>query len=639
MPAVPPTWRFRRMHPGEMNIDPIEAEFFSTEALDSLADALVREAVQNSLDARRGDGPLRMRFALSSAENRLGGDARARYLDGLQAHLQASRSGLSTPPPVDEPLSFLSVEDFGTRGLQGDPAQSEDERVDPDNATRNDFFYFWRNIGRSRKHTTDLGRWGLGKTVFQAASRVNAFFGLTARADDGRRMLLGQSVLKIHKLDGARYYPYGYFGCFEGDFALPSETPDELDRFSGDFLLERGRNDPGLSVVVPYPDSDITAGAITASVVHHYFLPIIAGDLLVEVTDGRNATTLSADSIDEYVELAEGLDSPRLFALARWGLQLPADSHVELAPQPRGSAPNWKNEPLSGDDLALLRARFEGGHPVALRVPVWVKPAREQPVASSFDVYLERDDDGDARTEQHFVRDGITIAGVRSPLPKGIRSLLVVRDAPLSRLLGDSENPAHTEWQERSPKFKHYYNHGPFTLRYVKNAPREVVRLLTQPAAGRDDRLLTRLFSIERPEGDTSRSRRPGDDAGAGPGADGSETALTVGSNQDFRLQRLNGGFRLCGVESEEPLPRFAAVLAAYDTRRGNPFRQWQPPDFRLNESPISVAVSGATVARCEDNVLLLELTRREFEVTVRGFDPHRDVRVRVSPVDDPRAP
>lgn len=41
------------MQPGETNIDPTEAEFFSTEALGSPADALVREAIQNSLDARR----------------------------------------------------------------------------------------------------------------------------------------------------------------------------------------------------------------------------------------------------------------------------------------------------------------------------------------------------------------------------------------------------------------------------------------------------------------------------------------------------------------------------------------------------------------------------------------------------------
>ncbi len=36
---------------GEINVDPIEGEFFSTEVLGSLPDALVREAIQNSLDA------------------------------------------------------------------------------------------------------------------------------------------------------------------------------------------------------------------------------------------------------------------------------------------------------------------------------------------------------------------------------------------------------------------------------------------------------------------------------------------------------------------------------------------------------------------------------------------------------------
>ncbi|MCL4799030.1 MAG: hypothetical protein KJ025_05540 [Burkholderiales bacterium] len=66
-----PQWQFRRMHPGEMNIDPIESEFFSTEALESLADALVREAIQNSLDAHA-----------------------ARYLAGLWPHVAADRSGL-----------------------------------------------------------------------------------------------------------------------------------------------------------------------------------------------------------------------------------------------------------------------------------------------------------------------------------------------------------------------------------------------------------------------------------------------------------------------------------------------------------------------------------------------------------------
>lgn len=43
-----PIWKFREMSRGEINVDPIEGEFFSTEILGSLSDAVIREAIQNS---------------------------------------------------------------------------------------------------------------------------------------------------------------------------------------------------------------------------------------------------------------------------------------------------------------------------------------------------------------------------------------------------------------------------------------------------------------------------------------------------------------------------------------------------------------------------------------------------------------
>jgi hypothetical protein len=154
------------MQPGEMNIDPIESEFFSTEALDSLADAFVREAIQNSLDARVAN-QLRVRIASSTPKTQLSGDSQARYLSGLWEHVTSGKSGVSELPKRAEPLSYLVIEDFGTRGLQGDPKQSEDD--ESESGPRNDFCFFWRNIGRSKKSATDLGRWGLGKTVFPRA--------------------------------------------------------------------------------------------------------------------------------------------------------------------------------------------------------------------------------------------------------------------------------------------------------------------------------------------------------------------------------------------------------------------------------------------------------------------------------------
>lgn len=639
--ASSPQWRFRPMHPGEMNIDPIEAEFFSTEALGSLADALVREAIQNSLDGRRSGERLTMRFLFPHSRASLHKSQARLYLDGLVPHLLDSRSGLSAQAQgaLNEPLSFIAIEDFGTRGLQGDPEQSEDDDVDPAQAARNDFFYFWRNIGRSRKHATDLGRWGLGKTVFQAASRINSFFGLTIRANDQRRLLLGQSVLKIHKVAGQRFCPYGYFGHFSGDFALPVETATELDEFASAFGLKRDSR-PGLSVVLPYPDSELTPTAIIDSVLRHYFMPILAGDLTVEVDHDGTVDLLDTHSLPRwFTQSSTGARSSlhSVFSLAQWLLGLPPAQVARLAPPPEAAAPRWIDDYLDHAALTALRDKFDAAQAIAIAAPIWVRPVGGQPVLSEFHVYLQRDETLE-RAEEHFVRDGITVTGVRSGLPRGVRCIVLIRDRALSGLLGDSENPAHTEWQERSLKFRGRYHHGAFTLRYVRNTPRELVRILTRPAEGRDYSLLKQLFSLEVPtEAQLALRTAIPDTAGSGEDIAAS-TLEAVDKEHQFALQKLRGGFRIKGTSNQGDRPTCVAVWVAYDVRRGNPFRQYLPLDFDLGTTPIEIKGRNVTVTACQGNQLVLRSERPDFELTVRGFDQHRDLRVKILPAKDQAA-
>jgi hypothetical protein len=624
-------WQFRRMQAGEMNIDPIEAEFFSTDALGSLTDALVREAIQNSLDARQRQSAARIRITFPAPERLLKGDRRDYYLAGLKPHLTADRSGLVQPPSPDEPLSFLVFEDFGTRGLQGDPAQSEDEEIGA-SSIRNDFYYFWRNIGRSRKQSSELGRWGLGKTVFPASSRINSFFALTVRQEDGRRLLMGQSVLRIHKLEGVRYYPYGYFGRFQNEFALPIDAETILDEFCSAFAISRTA-EPGLSVVIPYPDSELEPATMLPSIVHHYFVPILAGDLIVELVHDGKHEVLDAVSLQRLLGKAswdEGHQLQQLAELAHWGLRVSDDQRVRLTPQSAANAPRWSDDGLSESAVESLRERFNRGERIALNVPVWVKPVREAEALGSFDVYMERDDRLTSG-EEHFVREGITVAGVRSGVQAGVRAIVFVRDRALSALLGDSENPAHTEWQERSIHFKERYRHGPFTLRYVKSAPREIVRMLTRPAAGRDFRLLQHIFSREIPTEESVRQhtrsldRRAGSDGKSEPGA-----ADIVGSDHFFYLQKLQGGFRVIGANDGSAMPPYAGIQVAYEVRRGNPFSLYQPLDFEIDKPPISVEAHGAHIVRLLRNLAVLRIANADFRLTVRGFDARRDVRVKV---------
>ena len=292
-----PEWQFREMQPGEMNVDPIGGEFFATEAIGTLTDALVRESIQNSLDAAAGKEPVKVRFSFFSGLRKDSDKCRALNIDNLVPHLEARHSGLQEVPSRNEGMSYILIEDFGTRGLQGDIYQYDDLEEE---AKRNDFYYFWRNIGRTKKESTDLGRWGLGKTVFQAASKINAFFGLTVREEDGRKLLMGQCVLRIHKMNGKRYSPYGYFGSFDQNLALPVEDFGYIEKFSEDFAVSRS-NQPGLTILVPYPDEDIHALDSVKSVIRHYFFPILSGKLICEVHFSQKKYLLDAASVDDFL--------------------------------------------------------------------------------------------------------------------------------------------------------------------------------------------------------------------------------------------------------------------------------------------------------------------------------------------------
>ncbi len=284
--------------------------------------------------------------------------------------------------------------------------------------------------------------------------------------------------------------------------------------------------------------------------------------------------------------------------LARWGLGRARERRVRLPEPVPTAAPRWIGSESLEAALALVREAFNRGERIAVEVPIWVKPAGRGAEPASCDVYLERDDQLSAG-EEHFVRDGITVAGVRSAIPAGVRSIVCVRGRALSTLLGDAENPAHTEWQERSPRFRESYRHGPFTLRYVKGAPREIVRILTRPSEGRDLHLLRHLFSVDIPteeqamEKEHTQERRPGPDGAVTNGT----VEAAAGTDRFFQLQKLHDGFCLAGVGNARAMPRHAAVWVAYEVRRGNPFVLYQPPDFELNRPPIKLRAQGEDAA------------------------------------------
>jgi transcriptional regulator with XRE-family HTH domain len=623
-----PHWQFPDKRKIDQNVDPVQGEFFTPEGL---VDALIRESIQNSLDAQQwgSDAPVMVRFALYTGLHALPREVQGRYFGGLWPHLLAMPD---TPlPRPDGPVEFLVIEDFGTTGLTGDYRQYSDKGgVDQ----KNNFYYFWRNIGRSSKSETDRGRWGLGKTVFPAASRINSFFGLTIRHGETQPLLMGQSVLKIHSVEGEDFTPYGGFGEFDSErFVLPVADASYVDNFCEDFHLRR-RTEPGTSIVIPFfrSEDDVDLRHLIKAAIDHYFYPILTGDLILEMSNGEREEQLTAetmyDIVDRYVDATaweSAAQKKTMFDLARWSTTNPQP--VEL-PEPQSIAPSWDQIVLGEGELRSIRDRYEEGERLHLRVTLRIRPIGEsEGFPCAFSVYLENAPDADRR-QRHYIRRGITIPNKDATRTSGARGLVIIDDPLLSTVLGDAENPAHTEWNERSLKAKGKYRNAATTIRFVKHAFDGAVRLVSRPPEGLEEDLLADVFSVEivdeqKDRNVTEKKPKRGQGPSAAPQVPHSPAlpAIVVSSTKT--------GFAIKATGKRDCVGRRLVVRVAYEIDSGDPFKRYERFDFELNKPPIWTELSGVSPGGIDGNEAEFIIEDNEFAVSYGGFDSHRDLRVR----------
>lgn len=281
-----PSWKFERKRRSQKSRDPMQASFFTNASIDEDAQALIRELIQNSLDAKvdpASDQPVKIRLSIGTHEADSG--IIKKYIsDDAWQHFNAKDNGLESPPKKTDSCRFLVYEDFNTCGLVGDEKVNEE---DPGNS----FYYFMRAEGQSGKRDGVRGRHGIGKYVVPKASRVRMFIAATVRSTDKKCLIAGQSVLKSHHVGDVAYTPDAWWGVFDEDeigddyLPMPVESDSLFSKIVKDFSLARTRNDTGLSLIMPYVQDDISITTLSKYVVNEYFWPILNGNLVVEVAE------------------------------------------------------------------------------------------------------------------------------------------------------------------------------------------------------------------------------------------------------------------------------------------------------------------------------------------------------------------
>lgn len=600
-------WHFKAHSPGSTIREPIAGAFFASDAVSEPGAALVREGIQNSLDAALAGGRILVRISLFGEKDAPDWPEINPYFAGAKDHYNADDNGLRREniPNENTPRTLLIFEDFGTTGLQGDP----ETPYPPRERRENNFFHFFRAEGLTDKDPGKRGSWGLGKDTFFRASKVNTVFGLTVRDDDRRRLLMGKTVLKSHYVDDD-YFQDGYFGikADSSDMVTPVEDSAAIDQFCQAFRLERG-NDTGLSVVVPWLDPEITETAVIQAVFKNYFYAILSGDLEVMVETAGVKEWLDKDNfLAEARRFADRHGVLPIIELADWAVKgiSDADRHrLNMPATRRGWA--WERELFGDDLLKVLSGKLRDRERFALRVPVTVRKREGARLESYFDVYIQSEDSNE-RTHPMFIRDGILISAVNAPPMRGIRALVIVNHPPLSEFLRKAENPSHTVWQGQQVKAD--YTSGVGDLAFVVNSVRRICDLASAADKEEDKKLLADIFPMP------GRGRR-----GGGP----PQPQLRY-----FVIDQVAGGFSVTPGSTPVEAGDRAEIRVAYDVRRGSALNRYRTTDFRLGEELVRYQAEGAEIEEVSDNRMVVRITNPQFRIAVTGFDENRQIYVKV---------
>jgi len=631
-------WKFVKKYKNQKSREAMQGEFFANSSIDDETHALVREAIQNSLDAKVKDneGPVRVRFGVS-CDGCLAAETMSKYIsDEAWKHFHASNNGLTQPPGKEDECPYLVYEDFGTTGLTGNVMQ-----YDFKEGVNNPFYYFMRAEGQSGKSEEDRGRWGVGKFVFPHASNIRSFFMLTNRNDDGQTMMAGQCILKSHEVENESFTPDGWYGEFDDDeFQLASVSAETINQLKTDFGLFRGNDQAGLSMIIPYINDEFTLNGIASHVISEYFYPILQGQLEVTINDAEASLTITKDYlVDDNCDEVYSPDkeTKAMIDMAKHALEISDEERIELVCSDDKGGPNW-DDSVELEIANQIRSILDDETKIAaIRVPLYVRKKKKSAVKTYFDMYVCRDEHG-GDGKPLFVREGIKIPEVHSRAARGYRCLVIIQDKPLATMLGDAENPAHTEWEKNSSKFKNEYFWGPPTIDFIRKCLYRLIHVMSQSEEEEDRNVLADIFSIDMPENDDDvpesrkqRRKKPqeGDDEQDKP-------VIPPPPPRKYKLNKIDGGFSVTGSDESFSTPHNFSVKVAYDRVKGSPWKKYSTSDFEFDfdneESPLILDAEETESVEYIENKLWFKTDNSNFNISITGFDKNRDIIVDVKP-------
>lgn len=619
-------------------------EFFNDTDVLSEISSLVREAIQNSIDACLDDSkPVKVRFTLKNQS----GNINEKYFKDLYPHAKLSINE-NLLPKYDQNSIYLLVEDFNTTGLEGSVRTSKPKDSDVKLYGASYWFFEWAK-GISIKKG-DRGSWGIGKIVLSAASRYKSYFVYSVRkrvVEEGtEQILFGHANLKYENINDKRVKPNRRWMIInEIGEHIPQSDSLQIKEFCSDWGVTRESSMLGTSIILPFCRDTITPKGLLQCIIQDYFIPIIDGSLECEIVGNNSSMTLNTSNIiDQILDLDEGFwtsatkSRDELVGLCHMYKNFinKKIKAVEIK-QKEKLINNWNEVAFDKELVSVINGDLDSGivyqFKVETNIPI---PNSKNNSMDFFNILLSKHNSNEL-SKTIFSRQGILIPNAnRDSKLRGLLSLVVISKKSknsIAQILSDAEGPAHKSWSEAGDRVTQKYNRAAVkaVISWVRSSALNINKLLQSSDEIPDDRSLSKYFPYSSDNGQSSSSVNKDDSVGSkgspngGKGGKGGKSRPAREKVLD--IYQTENGFDIRPMDLNVPIGARFVIQVAYTLKSGDSFSAWSDEDFSLEEMYNKNSSSGAEI-HLKENILEFRVVKTDFCLSFVGFDAFRDLSI-----------
>ena len=561
------------------------------------SETFVREAIQNSLDAKLPGCPVVMSFTFFD-------DASERQMRFLRPVIDFRReAGLEVPDDwARDRVRWIVVEDSDSTGLLGDLTKRT-----------SDFWNYWLNFGVSNKTGRGRGGRGIGRVTFLIASQIQSVIGYTRRQKDWQQAVCGMTVLPPLMNEDEPRATHAYLAEKEAGSVWRLHDADRIAedaRRAFNFPNYEQQLASGLALAIPYPHPELEPDGILAAAIENFAPAFISDAMVLRVNDEH----LDRESIDEIANRVSGHmrdaairdDPARFLSLIRCALREDPAETIFVDGAKRDELKRIGSK--QGRKYSRILDRT-GRVPVTVEFPL---RRRADTTTGSVDAVIAATPPGRRPIDRLF-REGMSLPLVRSSTPGEHDLILIVESGALAQYLNLCEGKAHldlSQSKEISAKIASQGFRDGYRVKHLVKALPDDLRLLFSPDGAEPSRDVFRtFFSI-------TEQTKPGKGPSPPP-----PPPPPPPKPPYFKVKTLANGFELRANRDAESWPVNLTLRVAYADGSRRP--SWSPFDFEHGD--LSTESEGCEVTWDDNTIRALSCTP-DCRIKVTGFDTEREV-------------